>query len=61
MWQSRKMDHNLSYRGPIWEIQNTNIKFSDATTISIKDTSPISLFSMTEKSVLKSRQYEGSK
>ena len=42
------MDHNLSYRGPIWVIQNPNINFSDAVTNFMKDTSLISLFSMTE-------------
>ena len=44
LWQSRKMDHNSSYRGPIWVIQNPNVKFTDAATISMKDTSPISPF-----------------
>ena len=44
MWQFKKMDHNLSYRGLIWVIQRPNIKFLDAATISMKGTSPISLF-----------------
>ena len=39
-----KIDHNLSYRGPILVIQKPNIKFSNSATISTKDTSPISLF-----------------
>ena len=38
------MDHNLSYRGPIWVIQKPHIKFSDRATISSKDTSPNSHF-----------------
>ena len=38
------MDHKLSYRGQIWVIQKPNIKFSDAATISMKGTSPISIF-----------------
>ena len=44
LWQSRKTDHNLGYRGPIWVIQKPNIKFSDRDTISLKDTSPNSHF-----------------
>ena len=34
------MDHNLSYRGPIWVIQKSNIKVSDKATSSLKDASP---------------------
>ena len=38
------MDYNLNCRGPIWVIQKPNIKFTDADTISMKNTSPNSLF-----------------
>ena len=48
LWQSFKMDHKLSYNGLIWVIQKPNIKFSDAATISMEDTSPVSLFFLTE-------------
>ena len=48
LWQSRKMDHNSSYRGQIWVIQKPNINFTDANTISTKETSPISPFFLTE-------------
>ena len=51
MWQSRKMDHNLSYRGPILVIPKPNIKFLDATTIYMRGTSPISLFFLTENNL----------
>ena len=44
LWQSRKMDHNLSYRGLIWLIQKAKIKFSDISKSSMKDTSPNSHF-----------------
>ena len=44
LWQSRKMDHNLSYRGSIWVIQKPKIKFSDRDTIYLKDASPNSPF-----------------
>ena len=39
-----KTKHNLGYRGPIWVIKKPNIKFSDRAIISLKDTSPNSLF-----------------
>ena len=42
------MDHNLSYSGLIWVIQNPNIKFIDAATISMKNPSPNSLCFSTE-------------
>ena len=48
LWQSLKMDHNLSYRGPIWVIQKPNINFTDAATIFMKYTSPISPFFLIE-------------
>ena len=60
LWQSQKMDHNSSYKSPILVIQNLNINFTDANTISMKETSPISPFFPTEKSVPKSGQYVGS-
>ena len=40
------MDHNLSYRGPILVIQKPKINLSNKATISMKDTSPISPFSL---------------
>ena len=49
LWQSRKMDHNLSYRGPIWVIQKPKINFTDANTIYKKETSQGSPFFLTEK------------
>ena len=61
MWQFRKTDHNLSYRGPIWVIQKPNIKFSKSTTISMKETSPISPFFSDQRSIPKSGKYVGSK
>ena len=42
------MDHNLSYKGPILVIQKPNINFTDVDTISMKETSPISLFFQTK-------------
>ena len=42
------MYHSLSYRGSIWVIQKPKIQFSDTTTISMEDTSPISPFFPTE-------------
>ena len=42
------MDHNLSYKGPIWVIQNPNIKLLNTATIFIKETSPISSFFLIE-------------
>ena len=42
------MDHKLSCNGPILVIQKPNIKFADATTISMKNTSPNSLHFPTE-------------
>ena len=38
-----EMDHNLSCRGQIWVIQKSNIKFTIAATISMKNTSQNSL------------------
>ena len=32
------MDHNLSYRGPIWIIQNPNIKFTTSAIIIMQET-----------------------
>ena len=48
MLQYRKIDHNSSYRGPIWVIQKPKIKFTGATRISMKETSPISPFFLIE-------------
>ena len=38
-----EMDHNLRYRGLIWMIQKSNIKFTIEATTSMKNTSPNSL------------------
>ena len=48
LWQSRKMDHNLSYRDPILVIKKSNIKFTNASTMSMNNTSPISPFFLIE-------------
>ena len=47
------MGHNLSYRGPIWVIQNPNIKFSDRNKSFLMDSSPNSLFFPSRKSIPK--------
>ena len=59
--QSREMDHEWGYRGPIWVIQKPNIKFKNATKTSMKDMSPKSLIVLTLKLVPKSSQCKGSK
>ena len=43
LWQSREMNYNLSYRGPILVIQKPNIKFTKESTTSMKNTSPNSI------------------
>ena len=43
------MDHNSSYRGPIWVIKKPNINFIDASTISMKKTSSISIRKISPK------------
>ena len=61
LWQSRNMDHNLIYTGPIWVIQKPKINFNDSYLIYMKNTSPNSLFFRNRKFVPKSRQCIGSK
>ena len=43
-----EMDHKLSCRSPIWVIQRHNIKFTDTSTIYVKNSSPNSLNFPTE-------------
>ena len=46
--QAQEMDHNWGCRGLIRVIEKPNIKFTNATTTSMKDTSPKSLIFQTE-------------